>query len=89
MSELADRLGRRTLELVDIESQSLHEAEIRERLRSLVPSSYAPVFEGDEAFLWARKLWWMVPIVASLVLVGILVVLASSSPVSPFIYTLF
>ncbi len=55
MSALADRLGARTLELVDIGSESLHEAEIRERLRSLVPKPFSPVFEGDEAFLWARK----------------------------------
>ena len=55
MSELADRLGRRTLELVDIGSESLHEAEIRERLRSLVPAPFDAVFEGDEAFLWSRR----------------------------------
>jgi succinyl-diaminopimelate desuccinylase len=55
MSELADRLGRRTLELVDIASESLHEAEIRDRLRSLVPKQFAPVHEGDEAYLWARE----------------------------------
>ena len=55
MSELSDRLGSRTLELVDIGSESLHEAEIRERLRALVPESFAPVFEGDEAYLWARE----------------------------------
>ena len=55
MSELADRLGRRTLELVDIGSESLQEAEIRELLRSLVPEQFAPVFEGDEAYLWARE----------------------------------
>ena len=55
MSELADRLGRRTLELVDIGSESLHEAQIRERLRSLVPEQFAPVFVGDEAYLWARE----------------------------------
>ncbi len=55
MSELADRLGGRTLELVDIGSESLHEAEIRERLRALVPEPFAPVFEGDEAYLWARE----------------------------------
>ena len=54
VSELADRLGRRTLELVDIGSESLHEAEIRERVRSLVPAPFRPVFEGDEAYLWAR-----------------------------------
>ena len=28
---------------------------MRERLRSLVPPPFAPVFEGDEVFLWARE----------------------------------
>ncbi|HEY1316100.1 MAG TPA: succinyl-diaminopimelate desuccinylase [Gaiella sp.] len=55
MTALADRLARRTLELVDIGSESLHEAEIREHLRALVPPPFAPVFEGDEAFFWARE----------------------------------
>ncbi len=53
MGSLGDRLAQRTLELVDIPSESLHEAAIRDRLRSLVPAPFAPVFEGDEAFLWA------------------------------------
>jgi succinyl-diaminopimelate desuccinylase len=55
VSALADRLAQRTLELVDIPSESLHEAEIRERLRSLVPAELEAVFEGDEAFLWSRE----------------------------------
>jgi succinyl-diaminopimelate desuccinylase len=55
VSDLAERLARRTLELVDIPSESLHERAIRERLRSLVPLPFEPVFEGDEAFLWARE----------------------------------
>jgi succinyl-diaminopimelate desuccinylase len=55
VTDLADRLARRTLELVDMPSESLHEAEIREHLRSLVPPPYAPVCEGDEAFFWARE----------------------------------
>jgi succinyl-diaminopimelate desuccinylase len=55
VTALADRLARRTLELVDIGSESLHEAEIREHLRALVPPPFAPVFEGDEAFFWARE----------------------------------
>ena len=55
VSDLADRLARRTLELVDIPSPSLGEAAIREHLRALVPRPFAPVFEGDEAFLWARE----------------------------------
>lgn len=55
MTPLADRLAQRTLELVDIASESLHEAEIREHLRTLVPPSFTPVFEGDDAFFWARE----------------------------------
>ena len=55
MTALADRLARRTLELVDVPSESLHEEEIREHLRALVPPPFAPVFEGDEVFFWARE----------------------------------
>ncbi|MDM8528984.1 DUF5989 family protein [Anaerolineales bacterium HSG24] len=40
-------------------------------------------------FLWARKLWWMIPMVSVLLLFGLLLVFASSSGVAPFIYTLF
>ena len=55
MSSLAERLARRTLELVDIPSESLQEEAIRERLRSLVPVQLDAAFEGDEAFLWVRE----------------------------------
>ena len=55
VNDLADRLARRTLELVDVPSESLHEAAIRERLRALVPARFASMFEGDEAFFWARE----------------------------------
>lgn len=40
-------------------------------------------------FLWARKLWWLIPMVAVLLLFGLLLVFATSSGVAPFIYTLF
>jgi hypothetical protein len=40
-------------------------------------------------FLWQRKLWWLIPMVAVLMLFGLLLVFASSSGVAPFIYTLF
>ncbi len=40
-------------------------------------------------FLWARKLWWMIPMVTVLLLFGLLLIFASSSGVAPFIYTLF
>jgi len=40
-------------------------------------------------FLWQNKLWWMIPMVAVFVLMGILIWLAQSSAAVPFIYTLF
>jgi Family of unknown function (DUF5989) len=40
-------------------------------------------------FLWARKLWWMMPMVLTLLLFGLLILFAESSAVAPFIYTLF
>lgn len=41
------------------------------------------------AFLWAVKLWWMIPMVGSLLLLGVLIFLAQSSAIAPFIYALF
>jgi hypothetical protein len=41
------------------------------------------------AFLWERKLWWMIPMVVVLLAFGLLLILAQSSAIAPFIYTLF
>lgn len=40
-------------------------------------------------FLRYRKKYWLTPIVLILVLFGLLLVFAQSTPVAPFIYTLF
>jgi hypothetical protein len=40
-------------------------------------------------FLWKRKLWWLIPMVAVLLIFGLLLIVASASGVGPFIYTLF
>lgn len=40
-------------------------------------------------FLWERKLWWLMPMIAMLVVLGVLFVLAQGSSLAPFIYTLF
>jgi hypothetical protein len=40
-------------------------------------------------FFWERKLWWMIPMVFMLLLVGLLIIFAHSSAIAPFIYTLF
>jgi succinyl-diaminopimelate desuccinylase len=52
MDALAERLAARTLELVDIASESGHEAEIRTHLLELVPPELTAEFAGDEAFLF-------------------------------------
>jgi hypothetical protein len=41
------------------------------------------------SFLLARKKFWLVPILVTMVMLGGLVVLAQGSAVAPFIYTLF
>lgn len=40
-------------------------------------------------FLWARKLWWMIPMVLVLILIAGVLVFAQGSAMAPFIYTLF
>jgi len=40
-------------------------------------------------FLNERKAWWLAPLLIMLVLVGVLIIFAQSSAVSPFIYALF
>jgi succinyl-diaminopimelate desuccinylase len=53
VTTLAERLAVRTLELVDIPSESGQEAAIRERALSLVPAGLHSDYAGDEAFLFA------------------------------------
>ena len=40
-------------------------------------------------YLWARKLWWLIPMVFVLMVFGLLLIFASASGLAPFIYTLF
>jgi hypothetical protein len=39
--------------------------------------------------LWTRKLYWMVPLVLALLMVGSLLLVGAVTGVAPFIYTLF
>jgi hypothetical protein len=41
------------------------------------------------SFLWAVKLWWLIPMVGGLLLIGGLIMLAQGSAIAPFIYALF
>ncbi len=40
-------------------------------------------------FMKENKKWWLLPILILLLLVGILIVFAQSSSLSPFVYALF
>ena len=39
--------------------------------------------------LWHHRRWWLIPMVVILVAIGLLLVLASTSGIGPFIYALF
>lgn len=41
------------------------------------------------AFLRTRKKFWLLPIITMMLIFGALLVLAQSSAIAPFIYTLF
>ncbi len=40
-------------------------------------------------FMKENKKWWLLPLLIMLFLVGVLIVFAQSSAVSPFVYALF
>jgi hypothetical protein len=48
-----------------------------------------PFLQEFWAFLRTRKKYWLLPILIVMLLFGVLLVLAQSSAVAPFIYTLF
>jgi len=54
-----------------------------------VEMSKAQVVSELWQFMRENKKYWLAPIVITLVLVGALLVLAKSSAIAPFIYTLF
>ncbi len=41
------------------------------------------------AFIVQEKKWWMLPLIAVLLVVGGLIVFAGTSPLAPFLYPLF
>jgi uncharacterized protein DUF5989 len=44
---------------------------------------------GELFAFFGSKRWWLVPMILTLFLLGALIVLAQSSAIAPFIYTLF
>jgi succinyl-diaminopimelate desuccinylase len=63
MSSLAERLAERTIELIDIPSESLQEQAIREHLLALVPPEYEAEFAGEDSFLFAHQRRADVPLI--------------------------
>ena len=63
MTALAQRLAERTLELVDIPSESRHEAAVRAHLLALVPPVFEAEYAGEDAFVLARPRRTDVPLV--------------------------
>lgn len=41
------------------------------------------------AFLWKRKLYWLIPMILTLMVFAVIIVLGSSGVAGSFIYTLF
>lgn len=41
------------------------------------------------AYLRERKKWWLLPVIAALLLIGALLLFTSGPAVAPFVYTLF
>lgn len=41
------------------------------------------------AFLWKQKLYWLIPMILTFLVIAVVIVLASSSPAGVFIYSLF
>jgi hypothetical protein len=40
-------------------------------------------------FMRTRKKYWLIPIIVTMALLGVLIVLTQGSAIAPFIYTLF
>jgi hypothetical protein len=49
----------------------------------------AGVLNGLFAFLWRKRLWWMIPVLLAVLAVAFIVAVASHPAAAPFIYTLF
>ena len=41
------------------------------------------------AFMRVRKKWWLLPLIVTLLVVGLLIAVAQGSALAPFIYTIF
>jgi len=70
-----------------IESDYL--ANIKERLFATGDRSNSDVVPRFVRFCWVNRVWWLAPMIGTLIVFAGLMVLFQSSGVTPFIYTLF
>lgn len=47
------------------------------------------LFNDFIGFMMERKKFWLIPIILTLLLFGLLIVISGGSAIAPFIYTLF
>ena len=57
--------------------------------RLQVVRGYGGIIRELFGFLWKQKLWWLIPSLVVLLIFGLLLIFAQSTPLAPFIYTLF
>jgi hypothetical protein len=67
---------------------SHHPHSASERFESNARLHSSGIFSELTQFLMHNKKWWLVPVIAVLVLLGALVILGGTA-IAPFIYTLF
>jgi hypothetical protein len=47
------------------------------------------IFSELWQFMRIRKKWWLLPIIVIIVFLGLVLIFAQTSPLAPFIYTVF
>ena len=49
----------------------------------------AGIFWSLLSYLWKEKMWWMIPMIVILTVFTVLAMIAGTSGIAPFVYTLF
>jgi hypothetical protein len=70
---------------------SLRTSGEKEKVMSIVEDALSKASLAKELlqFFWHNKWWWLAPMITLLLAFGVLIILAESSAIAPFIYTLF
>ncbi len=58
-------------------------------LRYGIGVSRLSIFTELWLFLCVRKKWWLLPMLLVICLLGLILIFAQTSPLAPFIYTIF